>query len=253
MLSLNKIKYLKSLNLKKNRIKEKKIILDGKRLIDEAMNQNVSFEHIWINESLKKQETNNLFFKKIINNKIDFSYENEKNINKISNTKNSQGIVGLISVDNLYNQELQRFNDKLIVLDQISDPGNLGTIVRTCAWFGIKSIILSENSADIFNDKCVRSSVGGHFFINNLKYMSYDDINNFLDSNNFLKLCADLNGEQVNSKNINKKWALILGSEAHGINNKLKFDKKITILKRGQMESLNISVASGIILNELLN
>lgn len=253
MLSLNKIKYLKSLSLKKNRIKEKKVILDGRRLIDEAINQNVKFEHIWISDSLREKEIDSIFIKKIKENKINFSYEKENDLKKISNAKNSQGILALISVDTLYNQDLNFFDNQLIILDQVSDPGNLGTILRTCAWFGIKSIILSENSADIFNDKCIRSSVGGHFFIDNLTYLSYDNINKFLNSNNYIILCADLRGEKINNKYIQNKWALILGSEAHGINNQLKFDKKITINKKGKMESLNVSVATGIILNKLVN
>lgn len=253
MLSQNKIKYLRSLGLKKNRIKEKKIILDGKRLIDEAINHNVKIEYIWINESLGAKEKDDLFINKIKNNKIDFSYEKEKDIKKISNTKNSQGIIGLMSINNFYNEDLKNFGDRIIILDQISDPGNLGTILRTCAWFGIQSIVLSENSADIFNDKCIRSSVGGHFFLKNLTYLTYDEINNFISSNHFLTLCADLNGEEIKIKNIQQNWALILGSEAHGVSNEIKFDKKITIAKKGKMESLNVSVATGIILNELIN
>jgi len=253
MLSQNKIKYLRSLELKKNRIKENKIVLDGKRLIDESINQNVEIEHIWINNLLELKEHNNPFINKIKNNGIHFSYENEKNLNKISNTKNSQGIIALISIDKFYNENLEKFDDKVIILDQISDPGNLGTIVRTCAWFGVKSIILSKNSADIFNYKCVRASVGGHFFIKNLAYLSYKDINNFISSNNLITFRSDLEGEKIDNKNIHNNWALILGSEAHGVSNKLNFDKKITIPKKGQMESLNVSISAGILLNELIN
>ena len=92
-----------------------------------------------------------------------------------------------------------------------------------------------------------------NLFIKNLTYLSYKDINNFISSNNLLTLCADIEGEKIDNKNIHNKWALILGSEAHGISNKLNFDQKIAIPKKGQMESLNVSISAGILLNELIN
>ena len=110
-----------------------------------------------------------------------------------------------------------------------------------------------SSKQDIFNDKCVRSSVGGHFFIKNLTYLSYENINNFLSSSKLSTLCADLEGEEINSINSLQNWALILGSESHGVSNKLNFDKKIAIVKKGEIESLNVSIATGIILNELIN
>ncbi len=251
MLSLNKIKYLRSLERKKNRTKENKIVLDGRRLIDEAINNNVNIEYIWISNLLEINENKDELINKIKKNKIKFSYEKEKNINKVSNTKNSQGIIALISIVDFYNKELDKFDKKIIILDQISDPGNLGTIIRTCAWFGINSIILTENSADIFNSKCVRSSVGSHFFIKHCTYLSYNTINNFLSKNAILTFCADLNGNTINNKDVKNKWALLLGSEAHGLSGKINYDKKITIQKKGSIESLNVSVAAGILLNEL--
>ena len=249
ILSQSKIKYLRSLEQKKNRLKEKKIVLDGRRLIDEAINQNVNIEHIWIS---KNQKDENDFMKKIESNNINCSFEKEKIIKKISNTKNSQGIIALISIDKMYNYTLDKFDDRIAILDQISDPGNLGTIIRTCAWFGVDSIILTDNSVDIFNYKCVRSSMGGHFHIKNLNYLSYDEINRFLEQNSFHVLCADMNGSSLNQVKVSKKWALILGSEAYGVSEKLNFSSKICIPQIGKIESLNASVAFGILLNDLI-
>ena len=250
MISQNKIKYLKSLEQKKFRTKEKKIVLDGLRLIDEAINQKMIIDCIWITENKNLSKN---FLKKIEANKIQYSYEKEKELHKVSNTKNSQGILALISIDNIYNSDLYKFDNKIIILDQISDPGNLGTIIRTCAWFGINSIILTKNSADLFNYKCIRSAVGGHFHMKNIIYLSYDKINDYLKQNNFLVLCTDTYGEELNQINLNQKWALILGSEAHGINNSLNFDSRITIKGNSSMESLNVSIACGILLNQLIN
>ena len=249
ILSQSKIKYLCSLELKKNRIRENKIILDGERLIDEAINQEVTIEHIWISEN---HENKNEFVKKIKLNNINYTFEKEKIIKKISNTKNSQGIIALVTTENIYNYNLDKFDNHIAILDQISDPGNLGTILRTCAWFGINSIILTDNSVDIFNSKCIRSSMGGHFHIRNLNYLSYDEINRFLEQNSFEVFCADMNGPSLNKIKVSKKWALILGSEAHGVNKKLNYTSKICIPQIGKIESLNASVAFGILLNELI-
>ena len=250
MISQNQIKYLKSLEQKKFRIKEKHIVLDGHRLIDEAINQKTIIEHIWISE---KKSTDKKFIKKIESNKIQYSYEKEKELNKISNTKNSQGILALISIENIYNSDLNKFQDKIVILDQISDPGNLGTIIRTCAWFGVNSIILCENSADLFNNKCVRSAVGGHFHMKNIIYLPYHKINDFLKKSNLMVLHAAMDGKQISQLNINQKWALILGSEAHGINKDLNVGTEITINGNSNMESLNVSIACGILLNGLIN
>ena len=93
--------------------------------------------------------------------------------------------------------------------------------------------------------------MGGHFFIKDLAYLSYEEVNNFLKKNNIKTFSAQLNGEELLSKDIDSKWALLLGSEAHGLSGNINFNKKITIDKKGKIESLNISVAAGIIINEL--
>ena len=253
MLSINKKKYLKSLRNKKNRVIENKILIEGLRIIKEAIKLKSKFEHIWLSNKYDK-ESNKIIslIKKLETNNIAYTFEKDKDLQSISDTKNSQGIVGLIDVSNFFNKELNNFSDKVIILDQISDPGNLGTIIRTCAWFGITSIILTNASADIFNSKCLRSGMGGHFYINNCAYLSNNEIINFIKLQKYRLYCATTTGESIYNIKIDKRWALILGSEAHGINNKLLFGDEISIPKHGNIESLNVSIASGIIINQLI-
>jgi len=248
MISQNQIKFLRSLEQKKIRMIEKKIILDGKRIINEAINQQIDIQHIWISEDSSNKE----FIEKIKLKGINFSHEKDKDIKKISNTLNTQGVLALISIDKLHNSNLNKINNQIVILDQISDPGNLGTIIRTCAWFGIDSIILTTNSVDVYNYKCIRSAVGGHFYMKNIAYLTCDKINNFLSKNNYFTLSADKDGEKIDKININKKWALILGSEAHGIDKKLNFDSKIRVEGKNKIESLNVSIAGAILLNKLI-
>ena len=252
MLSKNKIKYLCSLEQKKNRSKEQKIVLDGLRLIHEALIHNIDIEYIWIDSAIDKNSLSQNLIARIEQACIPFSYENSNDIRKIANTKNSQGFLALVSIQNLYNENLNNFDNRIVILDQISDPGNLGTIIRTCAWFGIKSILLNENSADVFNYKCIRSSMGGHFLLKNVAYISNEDINEFIEKKQIVALAADLNGEQINEIEIPSDWAIIFGSEAHGLTNRINCHKKITINNYDKMESLNVAVAAGIILNKLV-
>ena len=140
-----------------------------------------------------------------------------------------------------------------MVLDGISDPGNLGTIFRNCIWFGIKAIILTENSIDPFNLKCMRSGMGSHFYFNNIVKENSKNIIQHLIKNNYHIIVADLDGMNITNVSTKNKWALILGSEAHGISKNYEKFQKVTINKIGEIESLNASVASGILLNELIN
>ncbi len=253
MLSISKKKYLKSLYNKKFRLIENKTLIEGVRVINEALKTGFKFDHIWIDEKFNNNDTNNIFLINQLKDKnIPFTYEKNKDIKSISDTKNSQGLVALIDTENFFKTEKENFFDKIVILDQISDPGNLGTIIRTCAWYGIKTIILSKDSSDIFNPKCLRSAMGGHFYIQNCVYWNYDEIINFIKSNEYHYYCSTMNGEPIENVRIKNKWALVLGSEAHGVNQKLFFGHKLSIRSKNTIESLNVSVASGILLDYLM-
>ena len=249
MISKNKIKFLRSLSIKKNREKYQQVILEGYRLIEEAIKSKATIEYIcYVSKSIDK----------ISNNKLFIPYEkfliSEQECKILSDTKNSQGIIALVNIDKYLNSKINNIKtDNVMVLDGISDPGNLGAIFRNCIWFGIKSIILTENSIDPFNLKCMRSGMGSHFYFNNIiKENSKTIIQHFI-KNNYHIIVADLDGMNIANVSTKNKWALILGSEAHGISESYQKFQKVTINKIGEIESLNVSVASGILLNELIN
>lgn len=250
MISKNKIKFLRSLGIKKYRDKNNKSILEGVRLINESINHNAQIDGIWICETYKN--LNNQIISKN-NSKELIDYIKEEDFKLLSNTKHSQGIIAEV---NTHQNDLFKFskplNENIIIIDSISDPGNLGTIFRTCAWFGIKTVILSTNTTDAFNPKCLRSGMGSHFYFNNILKGDNNNIIDLLSNSNFNVLCADLEGDNIGNLNIeDKPWALILGSEANGISDDFSRYNKITIPKKGSLESLNVSVACGIILHQL--
>ena len=248
MIGQNTIKFIRSLNLKKNRQLNKKAILEGYRLIVESINAGIKIDYIVINETFQKKLLNLKEFK----NKI-IKSSSTSNFNKISNTKNSQGIIAIVDIKKYFNQSLQDINNEnIIILDGIQDPGNLGTIFRTCVWYGIKSIVLTSNAIDPFNLKCVRSAMGAHFYLNNIIQDNHINVLKYLKNNYKEIFVANIDGENLKKIKHNNNWALILGSETHGVNNDFKQFKQITINKLGQLESLNVSVAAGIIINELV-
>ena len=249
MIGQNTIKFIKSLNLKKNRQLNKKVILEGYRLIVESIHAGTKIDYIVINENFQRELLN---IKEFENQNIKSA--SKSNFNKISNTTNSQGIIAIADVKKYFNQTLENIKkEKIIILDGIQDPGNLGTILRTCVWYGIKSIILTSNTIDPFNLKCIRSGMGAHFYLNNIVQDNHTNVLKFLKNNYKTIYIADMKGSNLEKIKPNTNWALILGSEAHGVNDDFKQFKHITINKIGQLESLNVSVAAGIIINKLIN
>ena len=137
-----------------------------------------------------------------------------------------------------------------LYLHKIKDPGNMGTLLRTAAWFNIKNIALSVDSADPFNNKVVRSAMGAHTYINIYQKI---DIVTFIEEG-YLLIGADQNGKgQLEETEYTKKIMLCLGSETEGFDESFKnnLDRLISIKKIGQGESLNVAIAGSILMNEI--
>ena len=249
MISKNQIKFLHSLLLKKNRQKYQQVILEGQRLIEESVKAGAELEYICLTEIAKTKVLENHLL-----NQIESYIISDIDLKKISDTKTSQGVIALASTKKYNNAKLDSLkSNNIVILDGIQDPGNLGTIFRTCVWFGIKSIILTSNCSDPFNLKCVRSGVGSHFYLEKIIIEDSQKVAEYLREKKYNVLVADLDGEDIfDIKKLNK-WSLILGSEAHGISDAFEIFPKVTIPKIGDIESINVSVASGIILNKLVN
>lgn len=176
-------------------------------------------------------------------------------LKKISQLTNPNQFVALFHFEaNRQLDELLNADLPLMVLDRINDPGNLGTLIRLADWFGLKAVVCSPESADYTNIKVVQSSMGSVFRIP----VYYTELNSFLSEchkNKKAILAADMHGEAVqNLENSSTNFALIMGSESHGVNPTLITEnvKRITIPGFGKAESLNVGVAAGIILSHLV-
>ncbi len=136
-----------------------------------------------------------------------------------------------------------------MILDNIQDPGNLGTIIRTADWFGIKTIICSENTVEVYNPKTVQSTMGSLCRVN----IIYTNLNTFLSETNIPVYGALLEGNSIYNIKWGKEGLILLGNEGHGISHELiqKISIPVTIPSFGKAESLNVAVSTAIFCNEL--
>ena len=243
MINKKTYKNIKSLKDKKFRYAEKRFTVEGLRLLKTILYEGAFLENVLFTKNFK---TKNFEFIKQINSEILFEVS-EKEIKDLSNMTTPSGILAVTKFPD-YNK--LNLNKNIIFLDQISDPGNMGTILRTASWFGIDQIVLSDKCIDPFNPKVVAAGMGSHF---QLKFLGEERLEKLDD---YLWIGASLDGKNLmQSKKINKKWVLVMGSEAHGIDKKIRprLDVVYTIPKLGKGESLNVGVAMGIFLSNIIS
>lgn len=250
MLTNRELKYYSSLNRIKYRRIERKFIVEGIKLVDEAINSNFDCEVIIASYNFAKTHSNKL-------NKYKHSTTvqtiSDYDFATIADTQTPQGILAIMEIP------LQRYIDEtrkgtVVALENISDPGNVGTIIRTCDWFGIKDIIISSNSVDIYNPKVIRSTMGSLFHVNiHISENIYGTLK-ALQKNGKSILCADMNGENIYTTNKEKSSVLVFSNEANGPTDKLLeiADSIISIPKFGDAESLNVATAAAVIISEFV-
>jgi TrmH family RNA methyltransferase len=140
----------------------------------------------------------------------------------------------------------------IVALDNISDPGNAGTIIRNCDWFGIKELILGENCVELYNPKVLRASMGSVFHLEISETQNLIDTLKKLKEKGYSIICTDMKGENVFKYYLGEKSIIIFSNEAAGPSQEILnlADKKITIPQIGNAESLNVASASAVILAE---
>lgn len=229
-----RIKNIKKLNSKKYRDEFNSFLIEGEHLITEAYKKGILKLLI-----LKEGSLFNL--------DIETIYVSEKVMNYISEV-NSPTMIGVC--DKLENYVI---GDKVLILDDIQDPGNLGTIIRSSVAFNIDTILISKNSVDMYNSKVLRATQGMIFSINIIECDLEDKIQ-YLKNNDYKIYGTNVNnGKSIKSIEKRKKFAIIIGNEGRGVKSSLLdlCDDYIYIIMNDKCESLNVGVATSIILYEL--
>lgn len=235
-LSKNKIKWIRSLQLKKNRDELNLFVVEGDKMVNEAL------------ESCKENIEFLCFTKSSDLNDLQLSFEailiTDDELKSISSLKTPNKSLVVLKKTTSKNTN----TDFSIALDSIQDPGNMGTILRLADWFGVQKIWCSKETVDCYNPKVVQASMGAIFRID----VEYCDLAQFLSTCSDTVFGALLEGESIYKKKVQPKGILVLGNEGNGISQQILpfINEPITIPRFGKAESLNVSVATGILLSE---
>lgn len=244
------IKHVKKLKDKKYRDLNNEYLIEGIKLIKEAIQENAKIKQIIICEDCENTE---IIPKELMYEiaKYECIYVTKQIFNTITEVKNPQGILAVINKENTEN-EIDYSQDIIIALDDLQDPGNLGTILRTVDSIGLNQILVSKGTADPFNPKVVRSTMGAIFRV---KIIECEDLKNTLKEvkkHKFKLMVTSLQTQNtIYDTDYNKK-VIIIGNEANGVKQEIQniADEKVKIPMIGKTESLNASVACGIVLYE---
>lgn len=229
-----RIKEIRKLKEKKNRDKEKKYIIEGIHLVNEAYKSGHLLEVFTTSDEYDLDVKTTLI--------------NDSVMKSISVLETPYNIIGVCK----YSEE-KEIGNKILLLDNIQDPGNLGTIIRSAVAFNIDTIVLNNLSVDLYNSKVLRASQGNNFYINILR-KDLKEFIPFLKENKYEIYSTNVeNGTELKNIKFGKKYAIIMGNEGQGVSKELQelSDKNIYINVNDNCESLNVAVATSIILYEL--
>jgi len=234
-LSKNYIKLITSLSQKKYRLKHKLFVVEGVKVVHEFLNSSYELEIVFSTDT-------------DFSSTDKFIEVTDQELKKISSLKNPNKVLAIFKIPNQINPIM---GGLILALDSINDPGNLGTIIRLCDWFGIEQLVCSNETVDCFNSKVVQASMGSLTRV----AVSYLDLKKYLQNASVPIFVADMDGLDVYKTKLPDSALLVLGNEANGISDEIKqlVTTKITIPRYGafqQTESLNVATASAILLSE---
>ncbi|WP_046757126.1 TrmH family RNA methyltransferase [Kordia jejudonensis] len=236
MISKRQIKIINSLQQKKYRKSTGLFVAEGKKVIQEFLNSNFELDSLFTTDE-------HLF---ALDSKVTVISEVE--LKKISFLKTPNKALALFKISDAAKVDPKGL---ILALDDVRDPGNLGTIIRLCDWFGVQQLICSLETVDCYNPKVIQATMGSLTRVN----IVYTDLKNYLAETNLPIFGAFMDGNNVYKANLPKDGILVMGNEANGVSEEISnlITEKIAIPRFGDMqqtESLNVAMATGILLNE---
>ena len=236
MVSKNQIKLINSLQQKKYRKLHNLFIAEGKKVIQELIDADFSLEHLFVTKA-------NLFDSRY--NPELISDSELKKISALTTANDCLAVFKIKEVSSNSNSGLE------LALDNIKDPGNMGTIIRLCDWFGISKIVCTEETVDIYNPKVVQATMGSLARVEVL----YTNLTNYLKTTDLEVFGTFMDGKNIYKQELPAKGIIVMGNEANGISEEIEslVTQKIAIPRFGslqQTESLNVATATAVILSE---
>ncbi len=251
MLSKAKIQFITSLFQKKFRKSTQLFVVEGEKSVGELLQSNLVIEEVYAVPAWRND--NQLIATQLMDR---FTEVNDYELKKISSLTTPNKVLAVARIPEA-EINLDEVGDQLVlVLDDINDPGNLGTLIRLAEWFGVRTIICGDRTTDAFGPKAVQSAMGSLFRINIVYDNLYNWISGYKLTTDNIVYAASLEGENLYEADLKKKGLIVIGNEAHGLNKYILplIDKQLKIpsYNKSQVsaESLNAAVAAGIVLAE---
>ena len=243
MLSKRLVKIIKSLQIKKFRQREQLFFVEGEKVLVELLGSDYQITDLFMTQEFENSHPG------LITGDFERHLVSEKELVELGTFKSNNAGLAIVKMPESISQDLKFQNHFTIALDDVRDPGNLGTILRLADWYGVKDVICSSSCVDVYNPK-VLSATMGSFLRVNVHYVELEDV---------LKVCnvpiyaALLDGESVHTFDFRKDGCvLLMGNESNGISPKLLTDViPITIPRFGKAESLNVALATGILCDRI--
>jgi TrmH family RNA methyltransferase len=237
MVVKSQLKYIKSLQQKKYRIQYNRFVAEGLKTVRELLLAGLKAELLLATEAGISEE---LY--------PDVQLISGRQMSQISSLKSPSRVLGVFEIPSSRKVD---FEDWVLVLDKVRDPGNLGTIIRLCDWFGIAHLVCSEDTVDAFNPKVLQATMGSIARVN----IYYTDLVAFIKEAAVPVYGAFMEGKSVYGSGLPEKGILIVGNEANGISGAVNsvIEEKVSIPRYGtsEAESLNVATATAILLNEI--
>lgn len=243
MLSKARIKFIKSLQLKKYRKQEQCFVVEGGKSVQEVLKSDFKIEQLFVTEEF--QQANSKAVKANVGEMIIVKPTELAGLGEYSTNDAALAVVKMKP----NHPPTAMKNTFSLMLDDIRDPGNLGTIIRTADWYGIKNIIVSEETADVYNGKVIQSSMGSFIRVN----IFYTHLEQYLTNNTLPVFGTFLDGENAHKINFGTEGIIVIGNEANGISKEVErfVTRRITIPRFGQAESLNAAIATAVICDSI--
>ena len=235
MLSKNQIKLITRLKQKKYRLQYGFFVVEGVKTIKELLQSDLELHKLYTTETFNIDAKDEVLI-------------SEKDLKRISFLTTPNKALAIFKIPE---PKSVKNNSLIVALDAVRDPGNLGTIIRLCDWFGITDLVCSKETVDCFNPKVIQATMGSIIRVN----ISYEDLEVFLKETKLPIFGAFMEGKNVYTCKLPKKGILVMGNEANGISKEIEvlITEKISIPQFGDIqetESLNVATATAILLSE---
>lgn len=239
MISKNQLKQIRALGQKKQRKAQQAFLVQGEKNVLELLESDLSIKGLYVTPAFAQVHKDKL-------SNIDHVIAEETDLEKASTLMSNNAAIAVVAMKATNQIDTNQF---LIALDGVSDPGNLGTIIRLADWYGINQIVLGSNCADPYNPKVISATMGSFTRIECIQ----TELGPFLENYEHPVYGAFLEGNSVHQQSFSKRGVLLMGSESHGISEEIGrlVSDKITIPSFGDAESLNVAIATGIILDNV--